>query len=139
MIGQSVSSESLLLTPNWEEWLMGHTAIPEAPKQAGEMMKMRNNGNLLKFIKVKCKVLHLARNNSMYQYIPETGQPESSLAEKDLVVLLDTRLNISQQRALSAKQVDGCIRQNTAIRSREGILPPCSTLTRPCLVSFVQF
>lgn len=108
------------------------------------MMKMRNNGNgnngnLMKFTKVKCRVLHLGRNNSMHQYIPETGQPESSLAEKDLVVLLDTRLNISQQRALSEKQVDGCIRQNTAIRSREGILPPCSTLTRPCLVSFVLF
>jgi len=50
-------------------------------------------------------------------------QLESSLAEKDLV---DTRLNMSQQRALAAMAANatlGCIRQSTVSRSREGILP----------------
>ena len=48
------------------------------------------------FNKGKCKVLHLGRNNPMHQYMLGTAQLESSLAEKDLEVLVDTRVNMSQ-------------------------------------------
>ena len=84
--------------------------------------------SLTKFNKVKCKVLHLGRNSPRTQYMLRSDQLESSLAEKDLVILLDTRLNTSQQCALSAKQANGCTRQNTD--SRERILPLCSTLNQ---------
>lgn len=55
------------------------------------------------------------------------SQLENSLAEKDLGVLMDSKLNKSQQCVLSAKKalgVHGCIRQNITGRLREGILPP---------------
>lgn len=97
----------------------GPCCHPEASQQAGETA----DGSLMKFNKVKRKVLHLGRNNPTHQYIPETDLLENSLGEKDLI-LLDTRLNKSEQCALSAKQDDGCIRQNTARRSKEGILLP---------------
>ncbi|TRZ16412.1 hypothetical protein HGM15179_010689 [Zosterops borbonicus] len=93
----------------------GPCCHPEPPQHAGETA----DGNLMKFNKVKCKVLHLGRNNPTHQYILETDQLESSLTEKDLMVLLDSRLNMSQEPALSAKQADSCIRQNIASMSKD--------------------
>ena len=51
---------------------------------------------------------------------------ESSSAERDLGVLVDDRVTMSQQRALGAKKPDGilgCIRRSVASRSREVLLP----------------
>lgn len=43
------------------------------------------NRNLMKLSMEKCKVLHLERNNPMYQYMLEDKQMQNSFAEKDLV------------------------------------------------------
>jgi len=62
------------------------------------------------------------------------------VAEKDLGVLVDTKLNISQQRVLAAKNVNcilGCIRRNVASRLRDMILPLYSALVRPHLECWV--
>ena len=98
--------------------------------------------NLMKLNKEKHKVLHLGRNNPMHQCVLWATQLENSFAEKDLGVLVDTRLNMSQQCALAAKEPNGtlcCIRQSIASRLREVILPLYSALVKPHLEYCVQF
>ncbi|KAK4810072.1 hypothetical protein QYF61_007894 [Mycteria americana] len=49
----------------------------------------------MKFNKGKCKDLLLERNSFMHKYMLAANWLESSFAEKDLGVLLDTKLNMS--------------------------------------------
>ena len=95
----------------------------------------------MRFNRSKCKVLHLDHGNPHYQYKLGDVRMEHSPAEKDLGVLMNGRLDMSQQHDLTAQKANcilGCIKRSVASRVREVVLPLCSALMRPHLEHCIQ-
>jgi len=97
--------------------------------------------NIMKFNMAKCNVLYLSWGNPQYQYRLGDEWIKSIPAEKEFGVLVDEKLDMSHQCALTVQKTNhilGCIKISVASRSREVILPHCSALVRPHLESCIQ-
>ncbi|PKU43602.1 rna-directed dna polymerase from mobile element jockey-like [Limosa lapponica baueri] len=85
--------------------------------------------NIMKFNKAKCRILHMGQGNPKDKYRLDGEWMESSHEKKDVGVLDDEKLNMSQQCALAAR-ILGCIKRSMASKLREIILPFYSALMR---------
>ena len=122
----------------------GITSLQDVSNLQADLNALSNWATMwqMRFNVDKCKVMHLGAKNMHAFYILRGVQLGESIAEKDLGVLVDHKLNNGKQcqAAVSkATKLFSCIKRGMDSRERDIILPLYKSLVRPHLEYVVQF
>ncbi|PKU39920.1 pol- hypothetical protein [Limosa lapponica baueri] len=101
----------------------------------------KSHVKLMRFNNAKFKAPHMGQGNPQYRYRLEEEEIKSSTAEKDLEVLLDGKVDMSQECVLAAQKSNcilDCIKRSMASSSREVTLQFYSALMRSLLDYCIQ-
>ena len=121
--------------------LVNNDADAESLQDDIRELERWSNDWLLKFNASKCKVLHLGKTKSTYQYQMDSTILEESGCEKDLGVHVDNELSFSQHIDIvvkKANRVMGLIRRSFRHLDRNIFLKLYKSLVRPHLEYGVQ-
>lgn len=99
-------------------WGAADSQREERTCRGSRQIEALNNDRWHEFSKDKCQVLHLVQGNDRHKYRLGDKWLESSLAENDLMVLVSSRLSMSQQSILAARNASHiflqCIKHSIA-------------------------
>lgn len=105
--------------------------LPEGPWQASEVELYED---LMKINKTKCKVLDVSGDHLQYQHRIRIAWIERSPEEMDLGILVDEKLNVTQQCVLATENTSctlGCMKRVMASMWMVVILPLYPALVSP--------
>ena len=126
--GNEYALSKFEMTPDTDDNTKGKVAIQRDVDRLENWAHM----NLTRFRKVLC----LSCINPSCVYRLKEGSPRGSPAVRNLGVLMDEKLDMSQQCALGAQKANcilGCIQREVASQMRKEIVPFYSALLRPHL------
>ena len=94
----------------------------------------------MEFNSLKCKVMHLGKDNPLHEYTIENGNErntlETTVAEKDLGVIVDPDLNFDKHITSTVnkcRRISGLIVRTMSNNSRDVMVPLFKALIRPIL------
>ena len=87
---------------------MGTTALEDRNKMQSDLDRMEHwaESNRMKSNKANCKVLYLGKRNQLHSCKMGNTWLSKTTREKDLGIILDHKLNMSQQCDVAAKRAN---------------------------------
>lgn len=135
----SAPSASLCMMRSCSDYLIDNLR-GKRPHQWGSLIGLRSRPSR-KVHQAKSKVLHLSQGSFQFQHRLNDDWIENSTEKKDLRVLVDEKLDTSQQWALTAQKANcilGFITRWLTSRAKEKIVSLCSVLLRSHLQYCIQ-
>lgn len=107
-----------------------------------KLLELWNEQWDMKFNENKCKVMHIGKNNSNYNYMLKNKTMDITIKEKDLGITISNDLKFSDQCNIAynkANKILGMVSRNFSYKTKETVKLLYTSMVRPHLEYAVQF